>query len=197
MVLQAVASFAGAWSEAPVTAFPINLVANLAFSAQSSKTTKKLMVAATSVAAAIREARGKGLFGVLSFIGKLLPSKYLTPIPPPPDYLLTQWPLPGGSTDWTGGAAPAGGTRTGFTILTMNDGKTYTVAHDLSEVQRRRDGHAVAPTGHAAWVSFDLPGSGNNVVLDVTKIAGVKADGEDATTIISGQYPPRGRSQGS
>lgn len=77
---------------------------------------------------------------------------------------------PRGSTDWAGGAAPAGGTHTGVTTLTMNDGATFVVAHSKAEVLAKMDRHAVAQTT-PRWVAFDQPGRGVSVVIDTNQIA--------------------------
>lgn len=75
-----------------------------------------------------------------------------------------------GSTDWTGGVAPAGGVHTGISRITMNDGSSWTVAHSVAEARQKTDAHAVAPT-IPAWVAFDQPGSPLPVILDVSQIA--------------------------
>ena len=77
-----------------------------------------------------------------------------------------------GSYDWTGDRAPAGGVHTGQSTITMQDGARFLVAHNVAEVKRKRDQHAVAPTV-PAWCAFDVPLASVPVVLDVSLIADV------------------------
>ena len=73
-----------------------------------------------------------------------------------------------GSTDWAGGAAPAGGTHTGTSVITMLDGATFTVAESRAGVLTKM-GSASART-NPQWVSFDQPGSGVPITLNVGNI---------------------------
>jgi hypothetical protein len=77
-----------------------------------------------------------------------------------------------GSTDWAGGKAPAGGTHTGVTVVTMTDGATYTVACSAAEVLTKRDQHAIAQTV-PQWVAFDVPLAAVPVILNVSNIGSV------------------------
>lgn len=81
-----------------------------------------------------------------------------------------------GSTDWTGNRAPAGGTHTGTSTITMVDSIQYVVAHGVAEVRRKLDLHASPPpsSGLIAWVAFDVPLSAVPIVLDASRIAGVR-----------------------
>lgn len=79
---------------------------------------------------------------------------------------------PVGSTDWTGGTAPAGGTHTGTATLVMRDGVRISVASNAAEVRRKLDVHAVAPVS-PQWVAFDVPGSTVPVVVDVSQVLAV------------------------
>lgn len=78
-----------------------------------------------------------------------------------------------GSTDWTGGYAPPGGTHTGTCTITMLDGTHYVVASSVAEVARKTDLHAVAKNS-PAWVAFDVPGAAVPVVLNVNQIVSFK-----------------------
>ncbi len=77
-----------------------------------------------------------------------------------------------GSTDWTGGVAPAGGTHTGTATIIMWDGSQFVVAHDRAEVLRKMDIHGIAQT-MPQWVGFDQPLTAVPVVLNVGNIASV------------------------
>ncbi len=77
-----------------------------------------------------------------------------------------------GSTDWNGGRAPAGGTHTGQSTITLRDGKTFTVAHSRAEVLAKL-GSQSAPT-IPQWTAFDQPNTAIPVVLDARMIATVK-----------------------
>jgi hypothetical protein len=77
-----------------------------------------------------------------------------------------------GSTDWTGGYAPVGGTHTGLALIIMVDNVRYLVAHDRAEVLRKADIHAIAPTT-PEWVAFDVPDSATPIILDVRRIQSV------------------------
>lgn len=77
-----------------------------------------------------------------------------------------------GSTDWSGGVAPAGGTHTGTATITMIDGTRFAVASARAEVLRKLDRHAVAPTS-PAWVAFDVPSSAVPLVLNASNVASV------------------------
>ena len=78
-----------------------------------------------------------------------------------------------GSTDWTGGVAPAGGTHTGISTITMHDGKQYLVAHSVAEIFQKLDFHAVPPFSKSLveWVAFDRPGTGTPIILQPANIA--------------------------
>ena len=82
---------------------------------------------------------------------------------------------PIGSTDWNGGAAPAGGSHTGVSQITMTDGTTHVVAHGVAEVQRKRDSHANAPPSPALvdWIAFDVPNVAVPIVLRASGIQSV------------------------
>ena len=74
-----------------------------------------------------------------------------------------------GGTDSYGDRGPAGGTHTGLSLITMQDGAQFTVSHALSEVLTKTDQHVMAPG--TRWIAFDTPG--NPVVLNAELIATV------------------------
>lgn len=78
-----------------------------------------------------------------------------------------------GSSDFSGGAAPAGGSHTGMASIVMRDGLQFQVAHNRAEVLRKLDAH-VTPSGHPRWIGFDRPGAANPVVLNADEIASVQ-----------------------
>ena len=78
-----------------------------------------------------------------------------------------------GSADWAGGKAPPGGSHTGTATITMADGASFVVAHNLAEVQRKWLAGAV-PSNPGGWVAFDQPSSPVPVVLNANLIASVK-----------------------
>lgn len=79
-----------------------------------------------------------------------------------------------GSTDWTGGNAPAGGVHTGTCVLTMADGVKYTVSHSRAESIQKVHSAAPVPAGTPQWVAFDQPGRAIPLTLDVRLVKEVR-----------------------
>lgn len=79
-----------------------------------------------------------------------------------------------GSTDWTGGRAPAGGSHTGLVGIVMQDQTLYQVTHSEAEVRAKLGTHqSPVVTGAPpapSWVAFDQPNSGVPIILDVNQV---------------------------
>ncbi len=77
-----------------------------------------------------------------------------------------------GSTDWTGGRSPAGGTHTGRSVIVMADGTQYLVAHSRAEVLQKLGVGAVAQAS-PHWICFDIPNATIPAVLNSDNIQNV------------------------
>lgn len=77
-----------------------------------------------------------------------------------------------GPVDSSARVAPAGGSHTGTSVITMQDGAQFTVASNAAEVKRKVG--AILPGDAGRWMAFDVPNSAVPVVLNTNNFKSVR-----------------------